>query len=172
MRKCSPCQGRRKCSPGLPPPRFTWRVHDIALGRMTEELWSDIPGYTLAYQISSLGRVWSPGRYGKGKFLKPGVASNGYPTVALGRGNTRTLHSLVANAFLGPTPDGQEVRHKSGDRLDPSLDNLEFGTRTENIFDSLRHNLWKSDKRRAGWKQIWVTRRERYGPSGGNPCRT
>jgi hypothetical protein len=45
---------------------------------------------------------------------------------------------LVALAFLGPCPDGQEVRHLDGDPLNNRVDNLEYGSRTENILDVYR----------------------------------
>ena len=112
---------------------------------MTEE-WRVLPSNS-TYEVSSLGNVrsrdhlvWGGGVMGfytkPGRDLKPGIASNGYPTVALGRGNTRTVHSLVAEAFLGPTPFGKEIRHGDGNRENPKLDNLSFGTRLDNIEDA------------------------------------
>ena len=75
------------------------------------------------------------------RVLKPGVASNGYPTVQVGNSlwrGTRTVHSLVAETFLGPCPDGMEVNHKDGNRLNPHLENLEYVTRSGNI----RHAIY------------------------------
>ena len=113
------------------------------------EPWIVIKGYDGLYLVNDEGQVWSQRA---GRLLKPGIASNGYPTVALGRGNTRTLHSLVADAFLGPRPPGKEVRHKDGVRTNPRLSNLEYGTRRENIYDSIRHQQWTSERRQAAWK--------------------
>lgn len=125
------------------------------------EEWKPILGYRLPYAVSSYGRVWS--FFLGGRYLKPGIASNGYPTVSLGRGCTRTLPSLVAVAFLGPYPDKQEVRHKDGDRKNPRLDNLEWGTRTDNIYDAVRHGRWV---RGPALKKAWETRRRLYGDKG------
>lgn len=108
--------------------------------------WITIEGYEGMYSVNELGQVFSRRT---NKILRPGIASNGYPTVALGRGNTRTLHSLVAEAFIGPRPENMDVRHKDGNRLNPRADNLEHGTRTENILDSIRHQQWMSEKRCA-----------------------
>ncbi len=68
--------------------------------------------------------------------MRPGVASHGYATVSLGRDNSKTLHSLVAEAFLGPCPKGQEVRHKDGLRTNHEASNLEYGTRSQNNIDA------------------------------------
>lgn len=125
------------------------------------ERWRRVSGYGNFYFVSELGRVWSL-RKG-GRMLRPGIASNGYPTVALGRKNTRTLHSLVANSFIGPCPSGMEVRHKDGCRTNPEFGNLEYGTRTDNIFDAVRHGTWN---RSEPLKKAWETRRLRYGIKG------
>lgn len=86
--------------------------------------------------------------------MKPGIASNGYPTVSLGRGNTRTVHSLVAAAFLGPCPTGQEIRHRDGNRQNPCSDNLHYGTRTQNIMDAVAAGTWMSPARTAHVKTM------------------
>ena len=96
----------------------------------------------------------------KGRMLRPGIASNGYPTVALGRGNTRTLHSLVAETFLGPCPENCEVRHKDGNRTNPQLSNLEYGTRSDNMLDAAKHG--SRDNRAIGNKAT-ATKDARYG---------
>lgn len=113
------------------------------------EEWKLIEGYGSRYAISSEGRVWS---FYSNKYLRPGIASNGYPTVALGRGNTRTVHSLVADAFLGPCPKGQLVRHADDVRTNPRLSNLSYGTPTQNIEDAIANGGWHSEKRKAAWK--------------------
>lgn len=125
------------------------------------ERWLPIVGFP-DYMISSEGRVYS---HFSQKFLRPGIASNGYPTVALGRGNTRTVHSLVAEAFIGPCPPGQEVRHDNGDRKNPHLSNLLYGTRAQNIADAIAHGtrnrqtinsakaVATKDQKYPGWRQ-------------------
>lgn len=140
------------------------------------EIWQIVPSAP-NYMASTLGRVrsvdhwvWGGPRIGyyvkAGRILKPGIASNDYPTVALGRGNTRTVHSLVAEAHLGRCPEGMEIRHKDGNRKNPCLDNLEFGTRGDNMRDASRHGthgsfkpetarkiLATKDRRYPGWRQ-------------------
>lgn len=111
------------------------------------EEWRDIPGYEGKYQVSSLGRIRSVDRrvsicHGatrlmRGRVLKPaGQKTDPHLRVVLGHGaNGSCVHQLVALAFLGPCPDGQEVRHLDGNPLNNRVDNLAYGTRTENILD-------------------------------------
>ena len=114
------------------------------------EEWRDIPGYEGRYQASSLGNIRSLDRkvnIGKGftrlmrgRVLKPaGSKYNAHLTVVLGHGsNGSAVHKLVALAFLGPAPVGCDVRHLDGDPLNNRVDNLAYGSRTENILDVYR----------------------------------
>jgi len=43
------------------------------------------------------------------------------------------VHSLVAEAFLGPRPAGYDIMHLNGDRKDNRAANLRYGTRKENL---------------------------------------
>lgn len=106
-----------------------------------------MPGFERRYEVSGLGQVRSyvqPGRWGrllsKPRLLKPTLdPQTGYPRVQLGRGVRQAVHSLVAGAFIGPRPDGQQVRHLDGDRANPRLVNLAYGTQAENEEDKNRH---------------------------------
>ena len=113
---------------------------------MDEEIWKTIPvpGFVY-YEVSNLGRVRSY-RRGADRMLKPGLTSVGYYSVALGRGNTKLVHRLVAEAFIGPCPVGQEVRHKDGSRTNNRADNLEYGTRSENIADAIAHGTYQKGR--------------------------
>lgn len=111
------------------------------------ETWKPIPGHD-AYEVSDIGRVRSKMRVitvngaqqktrtVSERILRAGIASHGYPMVALGRGNSRTVHSLVAEAFLGPCPEGMEVLHADDNRQNPSLHNLSYGTRSRNLSEA------------------------------------
>lgn len=114
------------------------------------EEWRDIPGYEGKYQASSLGRIRSldrrvPCAHGatrtmKGRVLRPaGQKRDPHLFVVLGhKAHGSPVHSLVAAAFLGPRPAGQEVRHLDGNPQNNRVDNLAYGTRTENILDVMR----------------------------------
>lgn len=111
------------------------------------EEWRDIPGYEGRYQVSNLGRVRSldrrvpcccgATRLMRGRVLKPASSKRDpHLSVVLGHGAAGSLvHKLVALAFLGACPVGQEVRHLDGNPQNNRADNLAYGTRTENILD-------------------------------------
>ena len=115
------------------------------------EEWRDIPGYEGKYQASSLGRIKSLKRMVRGRthggtpflrsvperVLKPGVyCKAGHLSVVLGHGeNGRPVHQLIALTFLGDCPQGMEVLHLNGNPTDNRVENLRYGTRTQNILD-------------------------------------
>jgi hypothetical protein len=51
----------------------------------------------------------------------------------------RPLHSFVALAWHGETPDGLEIAHNDGNRFNCRPDNLSFKTAKENAADRVRH---------------------------------
>jgi len=76
------------------------------------------------------------------KRMRPGHLKNGYLQVALSRGGKRfqkKVHHLVLEAFVGVRAHGQETRHKNGIPSDNRLDNLCWGTHSENYQDRVRH---------------------------------
>ena len=115
-------------------------------------------------KVSNLGRVRSLDRevkcktsYSgvskrKGYILKPGISSNGYLMVALYNNKVqkcRTLHSLIAEAFI-PNPNMLPcVNHKNGNRTDNRLENLEWVTYSENNYNAVRKlgrtSTWKGN---------------------------
>jgi hypothetical protein len=121
---------------------------------MDAEVWK--PTWHPWYEVSNLGRVrsWAPqgGAVKQGnptypkspRMLRPGLGSHGYPSVVFGRGSTQLVHRLVAEAFIGPCPEGQECRHKDDDRTNARAENLEYGTRQDNVNDMMaRRGHWR-----------------------------
>jgi hypothetical protein len=110
---------------------------------VTDETWRPIDGYDGKYWVSSLGRVRSfATNRTVGRLLVPHVRARNYPTVNLYWGRKRSnqyVHQLVAHAFLGPRPDGAEVRHLDGGRFNNRADNLAYGSKSENALDAVRH---------------------------------
>ena len=119
---------------------------------MNNEIWKSVPGYEGYYSVSSLGRVRSEERVitrvdgfealVRGRILTPTPVSGGYLIVVLhrgGKGKNRSIHRLVAEAFIGPASSELFVRHKDGTRDNNRLDNLEYGTHSDNMLDSVKH---------------------------------
>lgn len=117
---------------------------------MSTEEWRDVVGSNGAYQVSNMGGVRSKTRTVKhkngrpsttrsGKLLKPGIASHGYKTVSI-NGKSRTVHSIVLEAFVGPRPSSRhECRHIDGVKTNCNLNNLSWGTYEENQRDKVKH---------------------------------
>jgi hypothetical protein len=114
------------------------------------EVWKLVPEYDGKYEISDQGRVRSFQRDPQGRILRPSRMPGGHLSVALGRGNSQCVHKLVLLAFVGVAPDKHECRHLNGDPADNRLENLCWGTRSENIKDAVRHGTWMTPERKAG----------------------
>lgn len=78
----------------------------------------------------------------RGRVLRPQPHNNGYRTVSPDGRKHKTIHSLVAAAFLGPRPDGCDVNHIDGDKTNNAASNLEYVTRKENMQHAMATGLW------------------------------
>lgn len=107
--------------------------------RMIEE-WRDIPNFEGLYLISNLGHVKSVERYKRNnsgtqfvnerlRVLSPD--KDGYLRVCLSKDGlhyVKSVHRLVAEAFI-PNPDNLPViNHKNEDKQDNRVENLEWCT--------------------------------------------
>jgi hypothetical protein len=126
------------------------------------EVWKLVPEYDGKYEVSDQGRVRSFQRNPQGRILRPGRMPGGHLSVALGRGNSQCVHKLVLLTFVGVAPDKHECRHLNGDPADNRLENLCWGTRSENIKDAVRHGTWTTPERKAGGDKGRATR---WGPA-------
>lgn len=114
------------------------------------EQWKYIPGYEGLYQASNQGRVRSvdrivSGRWGntkrRGKILKPVLNGPGYLQVVLCREKpiSRRVHKLIAETWLGSCPQGAEICHNDGNKLNNKVSNLRYDTRSNNNLDKRLH---------------------------------
>jgi hypothetical protein len=102
-----------------------------------------IPGFP-KYSITDDGSVWSTQKK-VGKWLKLKKAKFGYLRASLWTGTkviTRMVHCLVLETFVGPCPKGAECRHLNSDPSDNRLNNLKWGTRSENAQDAIRRGTF------------------------------
>ena len=115
-----------------------------------KQIWKSIPGYEGSYEVSSLGEVRSltrrvringGTRETKGVLLRHKIIKGGYHCVALCRDSrriTRTVHSLVMEAFVGPRPSGYQVAHEDDCGAHNSLGNLAYKTVGDNHLDKIK----------------------------------
>lgn len=102
------------------------------------EKWLPIPDHP-SYEASDLGHIrridGTPVRisYGGWKRSYQYVCMDGRP---------HALSRIILRTFRGEPPEGHECRHLNGVHDDNRLDNLKWGTHSENIKDQRRHGTW------------------------------
>lgn len=110
-------------------------------GSMNEENWLPVVGFESSYEVSDLGRVRS---LIQDKIIDPYAGNQrGHLRISLnpevGAQRGLYVHRLVLDAFVEPFPKGKECRHLDGDPTNNRLDNLRWGTQSENNLDRVRH---------------------------------
>ena len=138
------------------------------------ERWKYIKGYEGIYEISDCGNVrslnrlikdrWGNSKLEKGILISPGTNRCGYRYVMLsknGKRSIRYIHKIVSSHFL-KEKDGCVTDHIDGNRLNNTVENLQYITQRENIIKGkvsmLKENksskylgvTW--DKSRGKWK--------------------
>lgn len=111
---------------------------------MDKETWKDIKGYEGLYRISSYGRIshYTPQ---KGWYvLKETNKTGWYLTVNLykedGSRQTKRIHRLVAEAFIGEIPKGHHVHHKDGNKQNNVVSNLEIIHPKNHVQETMKQN--------------------------------
>lgn len=128
------------------------------------EMWKPVPEYEGLYEVSNLGRVRSVDRVvvdknNVPKVLRGRVLKHTFDRqkervqnaqVVLSRGGvttSRTVHSLVLEAFVGPRPDGMEACHfPDKSHENNRLDNLRWDTYQGNRNDMKVHGTTTAPK--------------------------
>lgn len=94
------------------------------------EIWKEIEYTNGLYQVSNYGNVKSL-KFGNERILKPKIKSDGYCGVHFridGKEYNKTIHRLVAQAFI-PNPNNlSQVNHINEDKTDNRVENLEWCT--------------------------------------------
>jgi hypothetical protein len=134
------------------------------------EVWRDVPGYDGNYAASNHGRVMRTKTINNaftGRVLKPGL-NKGYLYLTLVLNKQRKylgVHQIVALAFLGYPPEGYEVNHKDGNKLNNCINNLEYCTPQANSQHAFRIGLNRSRPgeeckiAKLTWKEVDEIRR-------------
>lgn len=102
-------------------------------------MWVDI---SEKYEASSEGHIRNKKT---GRILSEFIGKGGYLRTQFD-GKTRSVHRVIALAFL-PAKDGKDfVNHKDGNKQNNSVENLEWCTRNENMRHAYDHGLKKAPK--------------------------
>jgi hypothetical protein len=126
-------------------------------------MWKEIPGFDGLYFANENGQIKSADRQRKivsngkqsfytrkGKILKPCLNSNGYYCVSISDKSQKervyVVHRLVAKTFLENPENKQQINHKDGNKLNNSVENLEWATAKENIDHAFFAGLNKGSK--------------------------
>ena len=110
-------------------------------------IWLPLASYGDRYDVSDAGEVRIRAT---GRNLAKTKRYDGYFFVSLqwkGGRTVKMVHALVAEAHIGPRPDGLLVRHLDGDRQNNSLPNLVYGSPLENAQDARRHGVVATGER-------------------------
>ncbi len=125
------------------------------------------------YEVSDLGRIWGvPRERTPGGILKPLLRGPYYGVTLCAAPHPQVwcrVHVLVASAFLDPCPPGMEVRHGPAGSLVNSVDNLSYGTQSENMMDRVRDGTSNRGERCGSAKltrEIVLICRARYAQGG------
>jgi len=125
-----------------------------------EEIWKDIKGYEGYYQISNLGNIKSlnrtienkgaiGGKYKiKGKSRSQSISKTGYYICTLcknGKERTFKVHRLIAEAFIDNPNNLPIINHKDGNKLNNSIDNLEWCDYSYNNKEAYKQGLKESN---------------------------
>ena len=112
-----------------------------------------IPNYP-NYSITEDGKVWS---HKNNKFLKSNTNRFGYEYINLCNENgniSKTIHRLVALAFIENIDNKSDVNHINGIKTDNRVENLEWATRTENNKHAYKTGLRKfTDAQKKGFNR-------------------
>lgn len=126
----------------------------------SKERWRDIPDYEGWYRISDRGRLKSVAKVimrkdgkpytAKEQIHKPPTYTTGYLMATLykqGIIERMMIHQLVLLAFIGPCPKGQQCRHLDGDSKNNRIENLCWGTASQDREDQARHGtMYRGEK--------------------------
>jgi hypothetical protein len=99
-----------------------------------------IPGYESMYSIDRDGTIYSH-KNNKTTVLKPRMYPNGYMHIKFrknGKEYSELVHRLIAYVFISKPAGKDFINHKNGIKHDNRIENLEWVTKSENMFHASR----------------------------------
>jgi NUMOD4 motif/HNH endonuclease len=119
---------------------------------MLKEIFKPIVGFEELYEISNLGRVYS---IRASKFLKPMKYRGGYIEVMLRKPREKKkhckIHRLVAEHFIDNPNNYPQVNHKDLNKLNNSMDNLEW---CDSSYNAKYNHVSKLTK--TNWRSVAI----------------
>jgi len=132
---CAVANGHRNIAYG-----FKWKYN--LEENLENEIWKEIPLQFTSnksnYFVSSLGRY----KNNKGQILYDYKSITGYKRISIGR-KCFSLHRLVAFTFILNPFNKEQVNHIDGNKLNNSIENLEWVTNQENQIHKVKTCLYK-----------------------------
>ena len=89
------------------------------------------------YEVSNLGNVCIAGTE---EFVRQQGKGNNYRRIYV-LGSCFLVHRLVAEAFIGPCPEGKEVNHKDLNKGNNYYKNLEYKTHRKNLLHAVKNGV-------------------------------
>lgn len=119
------------------------------------EKWVPVQGYEEYYNVSSYGNILGKKRE---RILKQGTNRYGYKYVTLskeGAVKNKTVHRLVATAFIPNLDQKPQINHKNGIKTDNTVVNLEWCSCSENHKHAFQTGIKRlSDDQLAHFERI------------------
>ena len=145
------------------------------------EVWKDILGYSGKYQVSNKGNVKSVARKRTCRVNGGTIAEMKVPEKILkkwkrscyflvdlwngSKRDTRSVHILVYEAFVGKIKKGMMIHHKDENKLNNDVENLEMlSCLTHNRIHHGGKPSWNKGKKTPPevHQKAWATRRMKY----------
>ena len=89
------------------------------------------------YEVSDEGRIRNSTT---GREIKQFLGRDGYMRTQIA-GKTRLVHRVIAKAYIPEDPSKPFINHKDGNKQNNRVDNLEWCTRSENMYHAYKHEL-------------------------------
>lgn len=108
----------------------------------------------------------------KTELHRTGTGKEPYRRVWVG-GKHRYVHAMVLETYVGPKPPDMNLgRHLNGNSLDNSIENLRWGTYSENELDKVAHGTHQNARKTHCKRQHELSPENVYVTSwGGRQCR-